>query len=109
MLGVTEPDPWDPGSPRNRDRTRDSQRQVRAMLMDWDPIGVAGAAEASDEYVCMISPLLHKLFAGDSSEALAAWIDEERREHFGLRADPHSDVALATRLARWWAARTSGA
>jgi hypothetical protein len=39
--GMGEPDAWDPGSPRNRDRTRESWRQVRGLLMEWDLIGVA--------------------------------------------------------------------
>jgi hypothetical protein len=39
--GMDEPDAWDPGSLRNRDRTRESWRQVRGLLMEWDMIGVA--------------------------------------------------------------------
>jgi hypothetical protein len=62
--GVTEHDPWDPGSLRNRDGTRESKRQVRRLLMAWDPIGVSGAPEAADEYDCTISPLLRCLFEG---------------------------------------------
>ena len=42
-----EPDAWDPGSPRNRDRTRESWRQVRGLLMAWDLVGVAGVPEAA--------------------------------------------------------------
>jgi hypothetical protein len=76
------------------------------MLMEWEPLGVSDAPEAVDEYDCMIGPLLHQLFAGSSEESLAAWIDGELRSHFGLRSDSNSDHALASRLARWWAART---
>ena len=28
------PDVWDPGSPQNRERTRESWRQVRGLLME---------------------------------------------------------------------------
>jgi hypothetical protein len=42
-----EPDAWDPGSPRNRDRTRESWRQVRGLLREWDLIGVAGIPDAA--------------------------------------------------------------
>jgi hypothetical protein len=31
---------------------------------------------------------------------LAGWISGERTEHFGLRKDDDSDIALATRLTR---------
>ena len=56
--GVSEPGNGDPGSPRNKERTRESWRQVRRLLMEWDLIGVAGIPEAADEYDCMISPPL---------------------------------------------------
>jgi hypothetical protein len=37
---MREPDAWDAGSPRNRKRTRESERQVRRLLRDGDPLGV---------------------------------------------------------------------
>jgi hypothetical protein len=77
------------------------------MLLEWDPLGVSGAPQAADEYDCMISPLLHKLFEGSSEKSLAAWIDTERTNHFGLGRDLASDQALANRLSCWWAARTA--
>jgi hypothetical protein len=54
LNGVSEADGRDPGSPRNRERTKESWRQVRGLLMEWDLIGVAGVPEAADEYDCMI-------------------------------------------------------
>ena len=55
-----EPDAWDPGSPRNRGRTRESWRQVRGLLMERDLIGVAGIPEAAD------------------AESLTAWWERRR-------------------------------
>ena len=75
------------------------------MLLEWDPIGVSDEPEAADEYDCMIGPLLRQLFDGASIESLAAWIAEERTEHFGLDRDAEADIALATDLSQWWAAR----
>jgi hypothetical protein len=97
-----EPDPRDPGSPRNRERTRDSQRQVRRLLIGWDPIGVSGIPEAADEYDCMISPLLHQLYEGADTRSLADWISRERSDHFGLGPDSTGDRRLAERLTAWW-------
>jgi hypothetical protein len=51
--------------------------------MEWDLIGVAGIPEAADEYDCMISPLLHRLFGGADTRSLADWISRERTSHFG--------------------------
>ncbi|HEX8081410.1 MAG TPA: hypothetical protein VF557_14460 [Jatrophihabitans sp.] len=75
------------------------------MLMQWDAIGISDEPDAADEYDCMIGPLLQQLFAGASTAALAAWIAEERTEHFALEEDDEADIALATDLTRWWAAR----
>ena len=75
------------------------------MLLQWDAIGVSDEPDAADEYDCMISPLLHHLFDGASVESLAAWIAKERVEHFGVERDAEADLALATGLVRWWAAR----
>jgi hypothetical protein len=98
---------WNPASPRNRDRTRESQRQVRSLLLAWDPIGVADVAAAADEYDCMISPLLHRLFDGVDADSLAAWISHERVEHFGLGPDDVHDQQLADALTTWWTTRTA--
>ena len=39
--------------------------------MEWDLIGVPDIPEAADEYDCMISPLLHRLFEGADTRSLA--------------------------------------
>src|SRR5258708_30417295 len=101
---MAEVDPWDPSSPRNRDRTRESRRQVRSLLMRWDPIGVGGAIEAADEYDCMISPVMHRLYDEAPVESLVEYIAEQR-DHFGLSPDPADDHALADTLLRWWRVR----
>ncbi len=64
---MSEPDAWDPGSPRNRERTQEYQRQARHLLMELDPIGVSDTPEAAGEYDCMIGPLLHRLSRGTVS------------------------------------------
>jgi hypothetical protein len=104
---MIEVNPWDPSNPQNRDRTRESQRQVRALLMEWDPIGVADAVEAADEYNCMISPIMHQLFEGAPDSVLASWIAAERTQHFGLSPDLERDAELARRLTSWWSGRTA--
>jgi hypothetical protein len=80
-------------------------RQVRRLLMEWDPIGASGVAEAADEYDCMIGPLMHQLFDGADARSLADWISHERVSHFGLSPDTASDVQLAKTLTTWWVKR----
>jgi hypothetical protein len=76
------------------------------MLMEWDPIGVAGVPEAADEYDCMIAPIMRQLSEGATAGPLAAWITGERVAHFGLDAQPEADNALALELVEWWRRRT---
>jgi hypothetical protein len=98
---------WDPGDPRNRERIRGSWRQARRLLMEWDPIGVSDVSEATDEYDCMIGPILHRLFDGADAHSLAQWISHERTNHFGLAPDQARDNRLAEALAAWWQRRRS--
>jgi hypothetical protein len=100
-------DPRDPADPRNKHGTREAQRNVRRLLMEWDPIGVAGVAGAQDEYDCMISPLLHLLFDGADQNEILEWIRTERVDHFGLSAASAADVDLAAKLTSWWSTRNS--
>lgn len=98
---MNEPDARNPGTPRNRERTRESQRQVRGLLMERDLIGVVGIPEAADEYDCTISPLLHRLFEGGNTRSLAAWIGHEQSSHFGAGPDDAQDMRLAESLTAW--------
>ena len=82
---------------------------MRRLLMEWDPIGVAGVPEAADEYDCMISPLLQLLFEGADASSLVGWISQERSSHFGLGSDEAGDMRLAESLATWWERRRAEA
>jgi hypothetical protein len=109
MVVVRADGPWDPGNPQNKQRTRELQRELRARLMQWDPIGVAGADEAWDEYDCLLSPIMHMLHEGASSRRLTRWLMAELTDHFGLRSDRKREQELAHDLVWWWADRTAAA
>jgi hypothetical protein len=99
---MSDVDPWDPGSPRNRERTRESQRQVRRILLTWDPIGVTDT-DSEDEYDYMISPLMHLLYEGVDEPTLVETISGYR-EHMGMSRDDGlgSNRRLAAALVVWW-------
>lgn len=77
-------------------------REVRALLMEWDAIGVADAPEAADEYDCMIGPLVRHLRDGADAVVLRDRIARERVDHVGLSTDLDADRALADALLHWW-------
>ena len=78
------------------------QLNLRYLLDEWDPIGVADIAP--DEYDCLIAPLLVRLEAGARRAEISEYLWFELGDHFGL--DPaRCDVdAMANRLVAWWAA-----
>src|SRR5947207_10725404 len=102
-------DPWDPRNPENRERTRALVPQLRSRLLAWDPIGVADAPEAQDEYDCLISPLMHQLSDGASAAEVGDWLIEEMLEHFGLTPNEARERALAADLRLWWNQATTSA
>jgi hypothetical protein len=83
-----------------RDGTR-VMREIRALLMEWDALGVADEPAAADEYDCMIGPLYGHLRAGADAAVLRDWIAHELVDHFGLQPHPSSDTALAAALVAW--------
>ena len=86
---------------------KERMREVRALVMEWDAIGVADFPEAADEYDCMIGPLYGHLQRGADARFLCDWIARERVDHFGLSPDLGADRALADALVAWWTARSS--
>jgi hypothetical protein len=80
---------------------------MRRLLMDWDPIGVASIPEASDEYDCMISPLMHQLYEGTDETRIQSWIAGEVEDHFGMHSEPEREARRAKSLIDWWAGRST--
>ena len=76
--------------------------EIRALLNEWDAIGIAGPTTVDDEYDCMIGPLFSQLQAGSDTASLHGWIARERHDHFGLPPDTDADAALAASLVAWW-------
>jgi hypothetical protein len=72
------------------------------LLNEWDPIGVADLI--SDEYDCMIGPLLSSLSKGDGRAQISEFLRNELETHFGLDPEGLDVVGMATRLVAWWAA-----
>ena len=105
-MTVNALDEDDPGNPENKIRTRESQKQLRKIFMEWDLLGVSGAPEAADEYDCMLSPLMHMLHDGASEAKVETWLIEEVQRHFGSRSEPQRESRLAHQIVEWWRVRT---
>ncbi|MET8936744.1 hypothetical protein ABZ329_06515 [Streptomyces rubiginosohelvolus] len=73
-----------------------TEKNLRRLLNEWDPIGVAD--EVPDEYDCMLAPLLGRLRRGADQAEIAAFLRTELVEHFGLTPVPSEPETVATRL-----------
>jgi hypothetical protein len=78
-----------------RSNARRAQRVIRSLLLEWDAIG---AGVPDDEYDCMIWPLYKLIHQRSSNDEIAAWVEDYRRDHFGLEGEGESDMKLAERL-----------
>src|SRR6478752_7354146 len=97
----------DPVAPQNKARTRESARQLRRILVSWDPIGIAGAPEAEDEYDGLISPLLHQLSAGAKEADLEAWLVAQLAGMGLIQDTTARETRLAADLLVWWRSRVA--
>jgi hypothetical protein len=80
----------------------DAQENLRYLLNQWDPIGVADIV--IDEYDCMIAPLVSMLSAGAGRAEIGEFLWYELDEHFGLSLGSRRTDQLADRPVAWWAA-----
>lgn len=76
-------------------------RELRALLSEWDPIGV-GPDGPKDEYDCLLWPVMRKLEEGVAPPDLTAFLASELEEHFGHREEPESVVAFVRRARAWF-------
>jgi hypothetical protein len=92
--------------PMDKRIAKQHMSDVRALLLEWDAIGVADEPSCQDEYDCMIGPLLSHLRGGSDAVFIRDWIARERIDHFGLNKDNGRDRALADKLVLWWSQQT---
>jgi hypothetical protein len=83
-------------SEQRRDFRR-AEKDLRALLNEWDPI----PGSPDDEYDCLIPQLYAQLRAGASSDQIEAFLTHELKHHFGLDPSPTADREVSTQLARW--------
>ncbi|MDZ7700311.1 MAG: hypothetical protein U5R49_26410 [Deltaproteobacteria bacterium] len=82
---------------------RERSAQLRALMCEWDPIGVRSDPNWSrDEYDCLVGPLLTLLIQRASEEQIAQYLRKETTEHFGLSPNNYDFPEAARRVRRWF-------
>lgn len=77
------------------------QRVDEVLHYVWDPIGVATAPEARDEYSGYAMRVLGLLLESKPPEAIAAYLAEVEHGGMGLSTRPEHAMRIATLLIRW--------
>src|SRR5262245_11053793 len=90
----------------NKERRRRARRlhqELRALLCQWDPIGVMADPQWSrDEYDCLLGPLLGRLLRGATAAELTTFLEHELREHFGLNPEVCEPAHFAAAALAWY-------
>jgi hypothetical protein len=77
--------------------------ELHALVNEWDPVHLLADGAPNSEYAGYVGPILHRLEAGVTADALARDLDSEYRIQFD--AEPHDVRAFATRAVDWFATR----
>jgi hypothetical protein len=71
--------------------------ELRALLWEWDPIGVRGLGGPSDEYDDYAPELLVLLRRGESAEGIKAYLDWLECDWIGLSQSGGQTAEIARR------------
>lgn len=88
------------------DRRPDLTAEVRALVWDWDPVGLASLGSPPDEYDCLVGPIAGALVHGVPPRELVARLRTEISEHFGVQP-PSTTARFASEARFWYATRGS--
>ena len=90
---------------RRLDKTamRRRGRELRALLNQWDPIGVMGpdTPPGDTEYDDLLWPLLRLLEKGASAGDLAEFLQRKLNDDYGLTPGPAAISQVAKRIKHW--------
>lgn len=68
----------------------------------WDPIGVKGIPEASDEYDPYLGPLAEKLREGANARGVCEYLSEIQTKRMEIPATPDQLTDVGERVAGWY-------
>jgi hypothetical protein len=86
----------------DKSRMRQRGRELRALLNEWDPIGVVADGGPTDEYDCLLWPLMRLLEQDATPRDIASFLKGELKGHFGLGPFVRRPMAFAERAKAWF-------
>ena len=83
--------------------------RLRMLLMAyWDPIGVNGIAQASDEYDTYLGPLAERLREGADARAVCEYLADVQTQRMELPATPDQLADVGERVVGWYSVEMRG-
>ena len=83
---------------------RQRGRELRAILNEWDPIGVMGpdAKPGDDEYDDLLWPVMRLLEGGASAGDLARYLVKKLDEDYGLNVGESKLQGVSSSIKEWF-------
>jgi hypothetical protein len=81
--------------------------ELRDLVNEWDPIGLIELGAPRDEYDCLVGPILRHLEANNSVHEIAAFLDRQMVDHFGVSGVTGSQT-FAAKVQAWYVERWPG-
>ena len=78
------------------------------LMTHWDPIGVNGIPEASDEYDSYLGPLAKKLREGADARGVSEYLSKIQTERMEIPATPDQLTDVGERVVGWYGVETRG-
>jgi len=82
---------------------RDQLRELTDIFNAWDPADLISAGAPTDEYNCIVVPLLGMLAKGSSASEIEEWLRMQLKETF--EADPESLGSFIRKIVVWFDAK----
>ena len=84
-------------------KRRGAGRLRHTLMHQWDPIGVAWAPSARDEYDSYLGSVAERLRGDASVEEIADFLESVRTQRMGLPRNRNFDLRAASVLKGWYA------
>ncbi len=78
------------------------------LMTYWDPIGVSGVPEASDEYDEYLGPLANKLRQGTDARGVCEYLSDIQTERMEIPATPDQLTDVGERVVGWYSVEMQG-
>jgi len=89
-----------PETKKKRKQFAKEEAAIRKIINIWEPIGFT---TPEDEYDCLVHHLLSILNSGGNQQEVAAKIEKEIKNHFGLSQFPKKEItAIANKVWTCW-------